>query len=234
MVDELYNFIHNYLFSNKSTLYFEYENSITVNAIIKSINIYDINYDIYIDYQFDTTNLGMYNQIFTMYLTVTTMSIIVSYEYILYWKSIYYKHELLIFYIKLYIFIVINLIDIVLFKYIAFNSIYSETNTLYQSIEYIQINEYFYSYLSTLLLFILFNITQLLMISNKNNNIKYLLLILIGYVFQEIELAIFLFFICKWIFLFEITIYLYIYNKKLDYELEKYNIGICIGTYNLK
>lgn len=89
------------------------------------------------------------------------------------------------------------MIDIVLFKYIAFNSIYSETNTLYQSIEYIQINEYFYSYLSTLLLFILFNITQLLMISNKNNNIKYLLLILIGYVFQEIELAIFLFFICK-------------------------------------
>ena len=84
MVDELYNFIHNYLFSNKSTLYFEYENSITVNAIIKSINIYDISYDIYIDYQFDTTNLGMYNQIFTMYLTVTTMSIIVSYEYILY------------------------------------------------------------------------------------------------------------------------------------------------------
>lgn len=126
------------------------------------------------------------------------------------------------------------MIDIVLFKYIAFNSIYSETNTLYQSIEYIQINEYFYSYLSTLLLFILFNITQLLMISNKNNNIKYLLLILIGYVFQEIELAIFLFFICKLIFLFEITIYLYIYNKKLDYELEKYNIGICIGTYNLK
>ena len=57
MVEEIYNFIHNYIFLNRSTFYLEYNNSITVNAIIKSINRYDLNYEIYIDYQFDNTNI---------------------------------------------------------------------------------------------------------------------------------------------------------------------------------
>jgi hypothetical protein len=219
--EELYIFIQNYIFTNRSSFFIEYH--YIHNDIIKKPELKEINYDLYIDYHVINNSFKNTDYQIVIHIIIFFSFFFITYELVNYLRPIIYKHELFMLKIKIYIVILLSFMDLSYLKYVSLNYISTEYSVIYQSNELHQVSQLINIYIFYLLVCMSVNISMFYIFINRKQILVFNFFCIIAiYIFVK-DITLLIYIIIKYIILFEIYLFINNYILKLISAFKKKN-----------